>query len=387
VSRTRRFAHIDPLDIIAVAAGADSAGPSVLRLENLDTDLRPPDGVVEATCTGLEDLATGSSYLPFTGKRALREAVAAQVRSRTGRSYEPDSEVVISSGGLAALFASLLALIDPGERVVLTDPCYACFPARVRMAGGEPMHVPLHPTEDGWRLDIAALDRIQDAAVIVTMSPSMPTGHVLDAAEWDAVARFVVRTGAWVVHDTAMERLNFDGRPLSSPMTHRDLSDRTVLVGSVAKEYRMIGWRVGWAAGPAQVVADIASAVVYSTVVPSGFCQAGAVAALTARDDGIADATSQWQARRDHILTELAGLPVVRPDGGWSLLLSAAAMGTDARQLSRSLLAHGGVAATPMTGWGPAVAPDYLRLVFAREPVERLRGLRARFDAAQAVHP
>ena len=146
-----------------------------------------------------------------------------------------------------------------------------------------------------------------------------------------------------------------------------------------------MGWRIGWAAGPAEVMRDVGSAVVYSTVVPSGFSQAGAAAALRSGDDGIGQATRQWQARRDLILAELAGLPVISPDGGWSLLLDAAALGLDARALSRCLLEHGQIAATPMTAWGPQVAPAHVRLVYSREPASRLAGLRARAETAVAA--
>lgn len=383
MSRTARFTHIEPLDIIAVAEGADALGPQVLRLENLDTDLAPPAEALSATAAAMAELSSGSSYLPFTGKRDLRAAVADVLCTRTGRLFDPDRDVVISSGGLAALFAALLATVDPGGRVVLTDPCYAGFRARVRLAGAEPVHVPMRPSAAGrWRLDIGALDSIDEVSAIVTMSPSMPTGHVFDRDEWDAVARLVERTGAWVLHDAAMERLVFDGQPVSTPLTHPVLAARTIVVGSAAKEYRMIGWRVGWAAGPTEVMRDVASAVVYSTVVPSGFAQAGVAAALLSTDDGVAAATQEWQARRDLVLTELDGLPVIAPDGGWSLLLDARAMGGDARSLSRALLEHGQVAATPMTDWGPAVAPAYVRLVYAREPQDRLRGLRRRVQSA-----
>ena len=381
----RRFASISPLDIIAVAESADALGAQVLRMENLDTDLAPPAAALTATGDALTELGWSSSYLPFTGKRGLRAAVSDQIHARTGHRYDPGTEVVISSGGLAALFAALLALTDPGDHVVLTDPCYEGFIARVRLAGAQPVHVPLRPEGGRWRLDVAALDRISRASVIVTMSPSMPTGHMLDDSEWDAMARLAERTGAWVLHDTAMERITFDGRPLSSPLTRPGLAGRTVLAGSVSKEYRMIGWRIGWAAGPAAVMRNVGSAVVYSTVVPSGFSQAGAEAALRSAEDGIAQATEQWQARRDLILGELAGLPAISPDGGWSLLLDAAALGTSPRALSRHLLEHGEVAATPMTAWGPQVAPAYVRLVYSREPVARLAGLRDRVQRAVAA--
>lgn len=386
MSRPRRFADIDPLDIIAVANSADALGSDVLRMENLDTDLTPPASALAATREALEDLTISSSYLPFTGKADLRAAIADQVRQRTGRAYDLKQEVVVASGGLSALFATLLALTDPGDTVVVTDPCYAGFTARIRLAAARPEFVPLRVVQGGWRLDTEALDRITTARVVLTMSPSMPTGHVLDDHEWDAVTRLVERTGAWLVHDTAMESIRFDGRPVSSPLTRPGLADRTIIVGSAAKEYRMIGWRIGWAAGPAAVLRDVASAVVYSTVVPSGFTQAGVTAALRAADDGIDAATRTWQARRDLLVAQLDGLPLIRSDGGWSMLIDATVLGTDARTLCERLLSRGRIAATPMTAWGPDVAPRHVRLVYAREPEGRLTGIRTRLEAALA-HP
>ena len=144
----------------------------------------------------------------------------------------------------------------------------------------------------------------------------------------------------------------------------------------------MIGWSVGWTVGPAEVMGDVAFATIYNTTVASGFGQIGAHAALISEDDGIADAVREWQARRDLIVQELEGLPVIIPDGGWSLLIDAEALGTDAPELSTRLLDHGRIAATPMTAWGQEVAPCYVRLVYANEPIETLRGIGERVRAA-----
>jgi len=130
------------------------------------------------------------------------------------------------------------------------------------------------------------------------------------------------------------------------------------------------------------VMGDVALAAIYNTAVASGFNQAGVLAALTNSDDGIAGAVREWQSRRDLVLEELAGLPVVVPEGGWSLLLDAEALGMRAPELSRRLLAAGRIAATPMTAWGQDVAPRYVRLVYATEPLGRLRGIGERVRAA-----
>jgi aspartate/methionine/tyrosine aminotransferase len=127
---------------------------------------------------------------------------------------------------------------------------------------------------------------------------------------------------------------------------------------------------------------DIALAAIYNTTVPSGFGQTGAHAALTSQEDGVDQAVRDLQARRDLIVQELDGLPVVVPEGGWSLLVDATALGTSAPQFSQRLLTHGRIAATPMTAWGQEVAPRYVRLVYATEPVDRLSGIGDRVRAA-----
>jgi aspartate/methionine/tyrosine aminotransferase len=379
--RTERFRDIHPFGIDAVAAAAGEA-PDVLRMENLDTDVSPPPPAVAATreAVGTDD---ANSWLPFTGLPPLREAVAERLQSQTGRSYDPLAEVVITGGATAGLLSALLATVDHGDEVVVTDPTYAGFIGRIRLAGARPLFVPLVVVGGHWRLN---LDRLVEAVTsrtraAVLMSPSMPSGHVFNDEEWAAVAEACELADAWLLYDAAMDQILFDGLASRHPASLKQLTERTITLGGISKNHRMIGWRVGWAVGPAEVMGDVAFATIYNTTVASGFGQIGAHAALTA-DDGISDAVLEWQARRDLILQELDGLPVVVPDGGWSLLLDAEALGMDAPELSKRLLEHGRIAATPMTAWGQDDAPRYVRLVYANEPLERLRGIGERIRAA-----
>jgi len=380
--RTERFRDIQPFGIDQVAAAAGDA-PDVLRMENLDTDIPLPPSAVAATrdAVGTDE---ANSWLPFTGLAPLREAVAERLQAQTGRAYDPLAEVVITSGALPGLLSALLATVDHGDEVVVTDPTYAGFIGRIRLAGARPVFVPLVVVNGRWRLD---LDRLAEAVTsktraLVLMSPSMPSGHVFSDQEWGAVADACERADCWLFYDAAMDQILFDGIAPRHPASLGHLTERTITLGGVSKNYRMIGWRVGWAVGPADVMGDVAFAAIYNTTVTSGFGQIGAHAALTAGDDGVSDAVREWQARRDLILQELQGLPVVIPEGGWSLLVDAEAAGTEAHELSKRLLEHGRIAATPMTAWGSEVAPRYVRLVYANEPLERLRGIGERVRAA-----
>jgi aspartate/methionine/tyrosine aminotransferase len=177
-----------------------------------------------------------------------------------------------------------------------------------------------------------------------------------------------------------MERIVFDGRPVRHPAALEGLADHVITVGSVSKEHRMIGWRVGWVAGPRAVMADITRAHLFNVVTPVSLTQRGAVAALRTPD--VEAAVAEWQRRRDVVVSELAACDVVPAAGGWSLLVDVSPQGLTARDAAARLLERGRVAATPMDGWGEVNGPQHVRVVFANEPVDRLRGLGERFAAA-----
>ena len=249
--------------------------------------------------------------------------------------------------------------------------------------GAVPRLVPLHPEQGEWRLDIDALaaavtDRTR--AVFVA-NPGMPTGNHLNDQEWEAIASICQERDLWLVYLAWMERILFDQRPYRHPASLPGMADRVLHVGCIthrATDDRLAG-RVGrvpgrgrrrHGQGPHLQRAD-----------PGGIAQAGAVAALQAPPEDLAQAVAEWERRRDAILEQLDGLPAVRPAGGWSLLMEVDALGTSAPDLSRALVDHQ-VAATPMTAWGERVAPRYIRFVYSREPVGRLSQLGGRLRAA-----
>jgi aspartate/methionine/tyrosine aminotransferase len=380
-----RLAHIPGIGVDKVGDAADAADdPRLLRLENLDTDIPPPVVAREITRAAVDE-DDANSYLPFQGHHALREAAAAHVAAMSGQSYDPVTQCVSVAGGLNGVLNVLLATVEPGQEVVISDPIYAGLVNRIRLAGGVPRHVPCIPGEHGWATDPAELAAAigPRTAAVLLMSPAMPTGALLGREHYDAIAGPVDRHGAWVIYDAAMERIRFDGQPPAHPAAHPGLAARTITVGSASKELRMIGWRVGWVVGPEAIIADVGLVGLTNVVCQVGIAQQAVAAVLRHQDSAadVAGATQIWRQRCEHILTELAGYPCIRPHGGWSLLIDTASMGISPQDASERLFTRGQVAATPMTGWGPSGC-RYLRVVFANEPVERLGDLRARFDAA-----
>ena len=365
-------------------AGAAAADPGILRLENLDTDIPPPAAAIAATRAALEE-DDANSYLPFLGRDDLRTAAAAHVARVSGVPYDPATQSLITAGGTEGLFNALLALTEPGDEVIVTDPTYAGMLYRVRLAGGVARFVPFAVREGRWALDLGRLhDAVTDRTrMVFLMNPSIPSGAVMSRGDWEEVARVCERRGIWLLYNAAMERILYGGRRYIHPASVPGLEDLTITVGSVSKEYRMIGWRVGWVVGPRRAVERIGLVSIYNVVTPVGIAQPGALAALTEPDGGgVAAAVAEWERRRDVVQRELAGLPFVQCDGGWSLLLDTARMGHDGAAASARLLERGMVAATPMTHWGRENAGQFVRIVFSNEPVERLRGLGERFRRA-----
>jgi len=380
----RRVARLEGMAGIGVdrmGAAADAAGdPEILRLENLDTDMRPLPAALEATRAAVDDDAA-NSYLPFPGHARLRRAAAAHVSRLSGVAYDWERQCLITAGGLNGILDVLLALVEPGDEVVLTDPIYIGLTNRVRLAGATPRFAALEPTPDGWRLDGDALRAALTprTRALLLMSPSMPSGAVIERDGWELAAELCEERDLWLLYNAAMERLLFDGREMLHPAAL--LPERTITVGTASKELRMIGWRVGWVVAPEPLVPDIGLVAISNVVCQVGIAQDAVAVALEAGDEDVLASACELEARRDVLLEELAGLPVIPPHGGWSLLLDTMAMGIEPGAASERLFAAK-VAATPMLGWG---AEDrYVRFVFANEPAERLRGMGDRVREALA---
>jgi aspartate/methionine/tyrosine aminotransferase len=368
------------IDRVAAAAGDD---PDVLRMENLDTDLLPPADAIEATKAAI-DTPEGNSWLPFTGRHDLKEAVAAFIERRGGPRYDGAREIVITSGEGPAMLDALFCLTDPGDEVVVTDPTYAGMINRVRLVGAVPRLAPLVVEGGEWRLDLDALRAaVTDATrVLFINNASFPSGWSATDAEWEAICALCRDHDLWLLYWGAYEAVIFDARPVRHPAGMPGMRDRTVTIVSPL-EKRMIGWRIGAVVAPGELVNDVTRVEIYNDLVPSGFAQVGVRVALDEPDASFAAAVAEYERRRDETLRQLDGLPAVSAAGGWSLLLDCAALGVDAADLSTALLAEK-VAATPMRGWGGPVAERHLRFVFSREPVERIALLGERVRRALA---
>ena len=210
----------------------------------------------------------------------------------------------------------------------------------------------------------------------------MPTGAVFDHHEWGALIDFCHRARCWLINDAAMERILYDGRSVIHPASFPGMREKVITVGAASKEYRMIGWRVGWVVGPAEIMADVARVSITNVVCQTGIAMGAVATAINDPQDGIQNCVEEWRRRRDVLLEEMREFAVTPPHGGWSLLMDISQLGFDGPTASRRLLERGKIAATPMVNWGTANSAKYVRFVFANEPSHRLRGIAQRVRRA-----
>lgn len=378
-----------PIGVERMGDAADALrNPHVLRWENLDTDLLPPLPALELTASEIRN-DDANSYLPFFGHDRLRRAATRLVERNGGIAnghYDWRRQCFISAGGLSGVLNALLALIDPGDEVVLTSPTYVGLINRVKLAGGVPRFARLLPGPTGWRLDLRSLQAALSpkTRAFLMMSPSMPTGAVLNREEWQAVCDACIQANAWMIYDSAMERILFEDAPQINPLQFPGMTERTVTVGRASKEYRMIGWRVGWVVCPLTAAEAIGRVSISNVVCPVGIAQQAVAAALETGDDGIATCTVIWRARHDLLVTALRPqFDVIPAQGGWSLLIDFRSRGIPGAEASRRLMAEG-VAATSMENWRLDETGGFLRLVYANEPLDRLHDVAQRFNRAFA---
>lgn len=340
----------------------------VIRMENADTNLSPPAHVIAATIAALGQ-DQYNSYLPFAGLNELKEAIAYRYKIDDGIDYDPYSEILITCGATEAMLDVLMSLINPNDEVLLADPTYAGMIYRTKMMGGVPVFMPFSE-ENGWRLEVEKLPKIitSKSKLIFIMSPNMPTGAVYTDAELLAIAELADRHNLLILYNAALDKMLFNRARSLHLASLPGMRDRIIVIGSVSKNYNMIGWRVGWIAAHQKIIDVATKAHIYNAVTASGFAQAGAIAALTGPQDCIMNSVRIYQNRAD-VLTEglnaIDGISVVKPKGGWFLVANVKKTNLDSSTLSKRLLYQGRVATTPMREWGQNNAEGYIRFIFS----------------------
>jgi aspartate aminotransferase len=308
-----RLKTLAPSSTLAVQAKAKelrARGVDVISFGAGEPDFDTPPRIKDAAVQAMQRGQT--KYTEVGGVPELRAAVCAKLKRDNGLAYEP-ADVLISVGAKHTLFNLAMALLNPGDEVLVPSPYWVSYPEQVRLLGAVPVEV---PTEEatGFDLDPARLAAAVTprTKLIVLNSPNNPTGAVFSPAALEAVARLAVERQLWLVSDECYEALTFEGRHVSVAAFSPEVKARTVVVNTCSKAYAMTGWRIGYAAGPRALIRAMTDAQSQVTSNPSSIAQWAAVEALTGPQDEVAKMAGEFDRRRRLIIAGLNALPGIR---------------------------------------------------------------------------
>jgi aspartate aminotransferase len=361
-----------------------------VKVINFNTRGDTPRAAKQAAIAMLETTAA-AGYTDIRGTPALREAIARKLRRDNAIVADPASEILVTTGGMAGIFSTLLALVDRGDEVVLTDPGWLGFEPMLRVAGATPVRVKLiRGAEFALDLDVLRRAITRRSKVLLLCNPDNPTGMMFSAAQLEAIAGIVRDNDLFVVMDEAYENYVYDGGRHLSLAALPGMKRRTITIQTVSKIYNMFGWRVGWLVADADVAKPILAVHSCAVSCPTSFAQAGAAAALDGAlaegDVPIATLVRNYQAQREAMVGALRRIPGVRcasPQGAYFLFPDFTALGVGSVALSTHLLETGHVATTPGAAFGPA-GEGHLRLVF-NAPIDEIEEGVARIATALAT--
>jgi len=320
--------------------------------------------VREAAIYGLEQGRT--TYTANSGLLTLRSAISSSLTQRYSLEYDPEDEILITVGVSEGLDLALRALLDPGDEVLIPDPAYVAYPPCVSLAGGVPVWVPAH-AGDGFVPRGDELERriTPRTRVLLLNYPGNPTGAVPDRPALDAIADVVRRHNLVVVSDEIYDRLSYDA-PHVPFATLPGMLERTLLLNGFSKTYGMTGWRVGYAAGPAPLIAAMTRIHQYTALCASRQAQEAALEALRVPDRDVQATVDDYSMRRQAIVSGLnrVGLDCHLPAGAFYAFPSIAATGLSANDFATRLLYEGRVAVVPGDAFGPGGA-GHVRCAYA----------------------
>ncbi len=321
----------------------------IITLGRGDPDFDTPPDIVAA---GAEALAGGyTHYTAPPGLPELREAISGRLKRDNGLDY-PASQIIVTNGVQEALLISILALVDPGDEVVLQAPRFNAFDYMVNLAGGRVVEVPTLEEDDfALRADAIRAVLTERSKLLVIANPNNPTGGLTPRGELERIAELVAEHDLLVISDEIYEKLIFDGREHVSLGTFGNLLERTVTVNGFSKAYAMTGWRIGYLAAPAWFMEPAVEIKHTLSICTPPALQRGALAALEGGDEAVAAMLAEYERRLDLVLQSLdeMGISYGRPGGGMYVYANISSTGLDAETFCLELLRQESVMVFPGT--------------------------------------
>ncbi|WP_441245603.1 pyridoxal phosphate-dependent aminotransferase [Kitasatospora sp. McL0602] len=383
-ARIGAIAESATLAVDAKAKALKAAGRPVIGFGAGEPDFPTPGYIVEAAVAACQD-PKYHRYTPAGGLPELKAAIAAKTLRDSG--YQVDaSQVLVTNGGKQAIYNAFAAILDPGDEVIVPAPYWTTYPESIQLAGGVPVEV-ISDETTGYKVSVEQLEaaRTENTKVVLFVSPSNPTGAVYTEAEAEAIGRWALEHGLWVLTDEIYEHLVYgDAKFTSLPALLPELADKCIVVNGVAKTYAMTGWRVGWMIGPKDVVAAAANLQSHATSNVSNIAQVAALAAVSGDLSAVHEMRTAFDRRRKTIvrlLNEIEGVFCPEPQGAFYAYPSVKGLlGKEIRgkrpqtsaELAALILDEAEVAVVPGEAFG---TPGYLRLSYALGDADLAEGV------------
>jgi aminotransferase len=336
----------------------------VISLGIGEPDFITPASILQA---GLHSLQEGEThYTSNAGRLELRQALANHIQDQYGVSYNPATEFVITVGVSEALYLAMTALLNPGDEVIIPTPCFVSYQAEVILAGGVPVEIPTFE-EDGFQLRPEALEAAitPHTKAILISSPNNPTGGVMTLQVLEEIARIAEKYDLIVVSDELYDQLVYGVEHVCFPGLP-GMWERTILLGGFSKNYAMTGWRVGFAAAPADILTGLIRIHQYTIMSAPTTAQDAALVAIKKGSEDVAFMRDEYDRRRKLIVPGLnqLGLPTFEPHGAFYAFPNIASTGMDDETFAQKLLEEERVAVVPGSAFGPG-GEKYVRCSYA----------------------
>jgi aspartate aminotransferase len=375
--------------VAAEARAIEAKGVEVIHLEFGEPDFPSPPHVVEAAARALHAGAT--KYAPPPGLAPLRDAIAAASRPRGIQASREN--VIVTSGAKPMLQYAVLAVVEPGDEVLVPDPGFPIYPSLVRLAGGTARNYPIASHGDGYSLDLDAVARAitPRTRVLMLNSPHNPTGWVATTGELEALADLALRHNLWVISDEIYDGLTYGAATAPSIASFPGLAERTIIIDGFSKRYAMTGFRLGYGIMPTAVARHVTTLVINNTSCAPHFVQSAGLAALEGPQDCIATFRETFRTRRDSFVPALAAIPGMAapsPAGAFyafaDVRAALARTGITSATFATRLLHEFGVAALPGTDFGGG-GEGFLRYSFAAAPEALARAVERTRQCAESI--
>ena len=315
------------LAISAKAAAMRKEGIDVISFGAGEPDFDTPQHIKQAA---IEAINSGfTKYTPASGTPELKEAIAEKLKRENGLDYSP-SQIIVSCGAKHSIYNALMAICDPGDEVIIISPYWVSYPEMVRLAGGVPVIVETEMENDYLPSPDAIRSKISPKTkAIIVNSPSNPTGSVCTEEILREIGELAVEGDFYIISDEIYEKLIYDGlRHVSIAALDERFKERTILINGVSKSYSMTGWRIGYAAGPEEVISAMSRIQSHSTSNPTSISQAAALEALRGPQEEVERMRAEFERRRELIcgkLDEIEGIRYFKPKGAFYVFVDVSA--------------------------------------------------------------